>query len=147
MQTAARSRTTVRIVSWLTLKQAAVALDPAAVAWDEGRQFPICQPEPLAALFRRASLADVVVDAIDIPTIFRDFDDYWGPLLLGGSGVVQRYVTSLGESERAALRDRLQATLPIAVDGSIPLIARAWAVRGIKESRSVSRRRRNHPGL
>jgi hypothetical protein len=71
------------------------------------------------------------VDAIDIPTIFRDFDDYWGPLLLGGSGVVQRYVTSLGELERAALRDRLQAKLPIAVDGSIPLIARARATRGI----------------
>ena len=122
-------------------------LDPAAVAWDQARPFSIRQPEPLAALFRRASLADVIVDAIDIPTIFRDFDAYWGPLLLVGSGVAPRYVTSLGESERAALRDRLQATLPIAVDGSIPLIARAWAVRGMKESRSVSRRRRNHPGL
>jgi hypothetical protein len=41
-------------------------------------------------------------------------------------------VTSLGETQRAALREQLQATLPIASDGSIPLIARAWAVRGMK---------------
>ena len=112
--------------------QASVALDPAAADWDQGRQFPICQPEPLAALFRGAGLAAVAVQAIEIPTTFRDFDDYWQPLLLGGSGVAQRYVTSLEETQRAALREQLQATLPIAADGSIPLIARAWAVRGIK---------------
>jgi SAM-dependent methyltransferase len=115
--------------------QAAVALDPAAAAWDQARQFPICQPEPLAALFRGAGLADVRVEAVDISTIFRDFDDYWRPLLLAGSGVAPRYMTSLGETERAALRERLQATLPIAADGSIPLLARVWAVRGRKESR------------
>ena len=112
--------------------QAATALDPAAAAWDQARQFPICQPEPLAALFRGAGLADVVVDAIEIPTTFRDFDDYWRPHLLAGSGVAPRYVASLGETERAALRERLRATLPIAADGSIPLIARAWAVRGMR---------------
>jgi SAM-dependent methyltransferase len=112
--------------------RAAIALDPAAAAWDQARQFPICQPEPLAALFRGAGLADVAVDAIDTPTTFRDFDDYWRPHLLRGSGVAPRYVNSLGEMERAALRERLQATLPIAADGSIPLMARAWAVRGTK---------------
>jgi len=47
----------------------------------------------------------------------------WEPLLLGGSGVAQRYVTSLGETERAALRERLQPTLPIASDGSISIKA------------------------
>jgi SAM-dependent methyltransferase len=120
-----------------TFWQAAIALDPAAAAWDQGRQFPICQPEPLAALFRRAGLAAVVGQAIAIPTTFRDFDDYWEPHLLGGSGVTQRYATSLGETERAALRERLQTTLPIAADGSIPLIARAWAVRGRKESQQA----------
>jgi hypothetical protein len=112
--------------------RAAIALDPAAATWDQARQFPIFQPEPLAALFRGAALADVAVDAIDTPTTFRDFDDYWEPHLLGGSGVAPRYVNSLREMERAALRERLQATLPIAADGSIPLIARAWAVRGTK---------------
>jgi SAM-dependent methyltransferase len=115
-----------------TFWQAASALDPAAAAWDQARQFPICQPEPLAAHFRRAGLATVAVQAIDIPTRFRDFDDYWQPHLLGGSGVAQRYVTSLDETQRAALRERLQSTLPIEADGSISLIARAWAVRGTR---------------
>jgi SAM-dependent methyltransferase len=112
-----------------TFWQAAIALDPAAAAWDQGRQSPICQPESLAALFRRAGLA-AIVEAIDIPTTFHDFDDYWQPHLLGGSGIAQRYVTSLEEGQRDLLRDRLQATLPVAEDGSIPLVARAWAVRG-----------------
>ena len=64
---------------------AAVALDPAAARLDEGPRFPICQPEPLGALFRDAGLADVEVRAIDVPTVFRDFDDYWSPFL-GGQG-------------------------------------------------------------
>jgi SAM-dependent methyltransferase len=117
--------------------EAAVALDPAAAAWDQARQFPICHPEPLAALFRGAGLADVVVEAIEIPTTFRDFDDYWQPHLLAGAGVAPRYVASLEETERPALRERLRATLPVAADGSIPLIARAWAVRGTKESQQA----------
>jgi hypothetical protein len=37
---------------------------------------------------------------------------------------------SLSEERRSALRDRIRARLPIAEDGSIDLIARAWAVRG-----------------
>jgi hypothetical protein len=39
---------------------------------------------------------------------------------------------SLGEAERTALREQLRATLPLQPDGSIPLIARAFAVRGRK---------------
>ena len=39
-------------------------------------------------------------------------------------------VMSLGEAGRAALRERVWASLPFALDGSIPLVARAWAVRG-----------------
>jgi hypothetical protein len=37
---------------------------------------------------------------------------------------------SLPEERRAALRERLRTTLPVAADGHIALIARAWAVRG-----------------
>jgi hypothetical protein len=69
------------------------------------------------------------VRAIDVPTIFRDFDDYWSPFL-GGQGPAPAYAMSLGEEQRAALRERIRAGLPAASDGSIPLIARAWAVRG-----------------
>jgi hypothetical protein len=34
------------------------------------------------------------------------------------------------EAKRDALKERIRATLPIAADGTIPLTARAWAVRG-----------------
>jgi hypothetical protein len=37
---------------------------------------------------------------------------------------------SLSDPERAALRQRLKASLPVQADGSIRLIARAWAVKG-----------------
>ena len=114
--------------------RAAVPLDPAAAAWDQVRQFPLCQPEPLLALFRDAGLGAVEVGAVDGRTTFRDLDDYWRPHLLGGPGVAQRYVATLGEAQREALRERLRATLPIAADGSISLIVRAWAVRGTKPS-------------
>jgi SAM-dependent methyltransferase len=108
---------------------AAVALDPENEDLDEGPRFPICQPEPLAALYRDAGLANVEVRAIDIPTIFRDFDDYWTPFI-GGQGAAPAYAMALTEEHRAALRDRIRAGLPFAPDGSIHLIARVWAVRG-----------------
>ena len=108
---------------------AAAALDPASRELDEGRRFPFCQPDPLAALFRGAGLRDVVVRAIDVPTVFRNFDDYWMPFL-GGQGSAPGYAMSLSDDRRAALRERIHSRLPIAPDGSIHLTARAWAVRG-----------------
>jgi SAM-dependent methyltransferase len=108
---------------------AAVALDPAAAALDEGRRFPLCRPEPLAELFARAGVADVEVRPIDVATDFRDFDDYWTPFL-GGQGPAPGYAMALDDARRAALRDRIRAALPIAGDGAIHLVARAWAVRG-----------------
>src|SRR6185436_12586142 len=108
---------------------AAVELDRGAVELDEGRRFPLCQPTALAELFRRAGLSEIQVHAIDVPTRFRDFDDYWTPFL-GGQGPAPGYAMSLSEERRDALRDRVRARLPIAADGSLDLIARAWAVRG-----------------
>lgn len=108
---------------------AAVALDPAAADLDEGRRFPLCHPGPLAALLHDAGLRAVEVRQIDIPTHFRDFDDYWSPFL-GGQGPAPTYAMSLAEEQRAVLRERLRARLPVAPDGSIRLLARAWAVRG-----------------
>jgi SAM-dependent methyltransferase len=108
---------------------AAVALDPAAQDLDEGPRFPICRPGPLSQLFAAAGLADVETRAIDVPTVFRDFDDYWKPFL-GGQGPAPGYAVSLDEARRSALRERIQSRLPISQDGSIHLMARAWAVRG-----------------
>jgi hypothetical protein len=108
---------------------AAVELDRAALELDEGRRFPLCRPAPLAELFTNARKRAVETRAIDVPTRFRDFDDYWTPFL-GGQGPAPGYAMSLSEERRSALRDRIRARLPIAEDGSIDLIARAWAVRG-----------------
>ena len=64
-----------------------------------------------------------------LQTIFSDFDDYWTPFL-GGQAPAPGYCMSLSEDRRAALRERIRANLPTNADGSIHLIARAWAVRG-----------------
>src|SRR3990172_6322891 len=108
---------------------AAVALDPAAIDLGEGRRFPICAPKPLSELFARAGLEAVEVRPIDVPTRFRDFDDYWSPFL-GGQGPAPGYTMSLSEDRRNRLRDRIRSNLPVSPDGTIRLIARAWAVRG-----------------
>jgi SAM-dependent methyltransferase len=107
----------------------AVQLDPAAAQIDEGVRFPICRPEALETLLRGTGLRDVEVNEIDVPTVFENFDDYWQPFL-GGQGPAPAYVTSLDETARARLRDGIEARLPVAADGTIALIARAWAVRG-----------------
>ena len=108
---------------------AAAGLDPTAAELDEGVRFPICRPDRLEALWRDHGLVDVATRAIDVPTVFRDFDDYWMPFL-GGQGPAPAYAMSLDEGRRGELRDRLHAALPVAEDGSISLTARAWAVRG-----------------
>jgi hypothetical protein len=69
--------------------------------------------------------------AIDIATDFTDFEDYWSPFL-GGQGPAPSYAMSLSEERRAALRERIRAGLPAALDGSVRLVARAWAVRGVR---------------
>jgi SAM-dependent methyltransferase len=115
--------------------EAAAALDPAAAELDEGRRFPICRPEPLARLFQDAGLAEVEVRPIEVPTRFRDFDDYWAPFL-GGQGPAPGYAMALDEPRRVALREELRARLPAAPDGSIPLVARAWAARGLAGPRA-----------
>jgi len=108
---------------------AAIALDPNAAEHDEGPRFPICRPDTLRRLFESTGLHDVEVRAIEVPTVFRDFDDYWSPFL-GGQGPAPSYAMSLSEELRVALRERIRAGLPYNQDGSISLVARAWAARG-----------------
>jgi SAM-dependent methyltransferase len=105
---------------------AARETDPDAP--DEGPRFPLCHPEPLAVLWRKAGLTDVVVDAIEIPTTFTDFDDYWRPFL-GGQGAAPAYLAGQPPADRDRIRDLLRARLP---ERDIHLTARAWAVRGTR---------------
>lgn len=109
---------------------AAVQLDCDAAALDEGVRFPLCQPQALHAALAAAGLHDVASAAIDVPTVFADFDDYWLPFL-GGQGPAPSYAMALPEPARVRLRERLRAGLPAAADGTIALTARAWAFRGI----------------
>lgn len=110
---------------------AAAALDPDAYDLDEGRRSPICNPGPLTELFQDAGLSEIETRPMDIATDFRDFDDFWSPFL-GGQGPAPSYTMSLSEERRSQLRERIYNSLPFALDGSIPLVARAWAVKGKK---------------
>ena len=110
---------------------AAGALDPKAKELDEGRRFWLCQPEPLGRLFLSAGLEKVEVREIEVPTYFRDFEDYWSPFL-GGQGPAPSYAMSLSEERRTELRERIRASLPRDPEGGIPLTARAWAIRSVR---------------
>ena len=108
----------------------AIALNAAARELDEGVRFPLCRADAFRELFRAAGLRDVSLQAIVVPTVFGDFDDLWTPFLRG-QGPAPGYVMSLSSDQRALLRDTIRQRLPIGADGTIPLSARAWAVRGI----------------
>jgi len=108
---------------------AAATLDSAARELDEGNRFPLCHRDALAALFHEGGLGDVRCEAIEIPTVFASFADYWRPLL-GGTGPAPAYVASLDADRRALLARTLEGALRPGPEGTISLSARAWAVRG-----------------
>jgi SAM-dependent methyltransferase len=108
--------------------EAAASLDPGAADLTEDKRFPFCTPEGLSALAREVGLTSVECAPVEVPTVFKDFDDYWRPFTLG-TGPAPGYCASLAVDARERLREKLHASLPRAADGSIPLTARAWAVR------------------
>ena len=109
---------------------AAVALDPAAAALDEGRSMPFCAPEDLAGAVvgrrsgRRPRRRGRGRGAYD------GFDDLWRALE-AGVGPAGAYVLGLDVDGRAALADGLQRRLRV---GSRPfrLTARAWVATGVR---------------
>jgi ubiquinone/menaquinone biosynthesis C-methylase UbiE len=108
----------------------ALKLDPAAAAFDEGQKEPmLCQPEPLSDHFSHAGLVNVEVQSIDVGAHFENFDDYWLPFT-GNQGSAPKYLATLDDKSRSALKQQLSAALPVSEDGSIELIARSWAVSG-----------------
>jgi SAM-dependent methyltransferase len=109
---------------------AAVALDSDATPLHESNRFRFCTPEDLDALFAASGLTDVSTTYIDVPTVFRDFDDYWQPFL-GGQGPAPTYLAGLEPTQQEGLCTEVRRRLPTSSDGSIALVARAWAVRGV----------------
>jgi SAM-dependent methyltransferase len=107
---------------------AAKDVDPAAAAQDEGLRFgDVSDPDPLRTYWKGAGLRDVEVTGIVVPTVFRDFADFWEPFE-GGTGAAPAYAATLPVEQRDAIRDLLRSRLP--QEGPIELTARAWAVRG-----------------
>lgn len=108
---------------------AAKAVDESARERDEGERFPLCRPEALLEVFHASGLHNVRCEPIEITTEFASFEDYWRPFL-GGTGPAPSYVASLDDTRRQELARRLEPMLPRGAGGTIPLKARAWAVRG-----------------
>lgn len=109
---------------------AAVAISPHDARLDQAERFPLCHPAPLQTLLENAGLRGVTVVAIDIPTVFESFDEYWAPFL-GRVGAAPTYLSSVSDQVRERIRLELKARLAPAHDGRIALSARAWAVKGI----------------
>lgn len=107
---------------------AAIEVSPGDAWLDQAERFPLCQPEPLRALFELAGLRSVEVRPIDVPTVFQDFDDYWVPFL-GRQGAAPTYLASLDGDVRERIREALRLRLA-PTPGPIELSARAWAVKG-----------------
>ena len=106
---------------------AAVAVDPAAAALDQGGQASITDAG-LEAAFREAGFVAVEAGSITIPMVFADFDDLWLPFL-GGTGGAPGYLATLDDVHRDAIREQLRRSITAEPDGSIHLEARAWTVR------------------
>jgi SAM-dependent methyltransferase len=108
---------------------AALAVDPEAVAHDKASRFPGCAPSGLTDSFQRANLRDATTHPLEIVTRFASFNDYWEPLLTG-QGSAPNYLASRNQGIQNAIRERLRTSLPHNAQGAIELPARAWAIRG-----------------
>jgi len=109
---------------------AAVEIDPAARGLDQASPFPLCTAVAMPALFEKTGFRHVRYHALEIVTRFENFADYWTPLL-NGQGSAPSYVSTLADSIRNAIRDRLRASLATDSRGVIELPAKARAVRGL----------------
>lgn len=107
---------------------AAVALDPGAAGLAEDLRFSCCTKDGLIDLARNARLKSVEATEIVIPTVFKDFDDYWHPFTLG-TGPAPAYCSKMIPEAQRRLMGAVYEVLPRRADGSIHLKARAWAVR------------------
>jgi SAM-dependent methyltransferase len=140
MRRVARSRATVALYVWdypgggMEMMRAfwstAVALDPSAADLSEDRRFPFCTAEGLTRLARDADLRGIALRAIEVPTQFQNFDDFWLPFTLG-AGPAPGYCMALAPEARQKLKDTLRMRLTADAGGRICLNARAWALKAV----------------
>jgi SAM-dependent methyltransferase len=107
----------------------ATALNPKAADLHEGKRFPESNAQGLGKHFEQAGFVEISSAPIQIDTRFKDFDDYWRPFL-GGQGPAPTYLLSLADRDQKALKAALREHLPIQKEGSIHMVAQAWAMRG-----------------
>jgi ubiquinone/menaquinone biosynthesis C-methylase UbiE len=92
---------------------------------------PLTRPGELANAWRAAGFREVVETALSIRMEFASFEDYWAPYA-GQGGPGAEYVATLGEAERARLREAVRcAYVDGDPDGPRSYAAVAWAVKGI----------------
>jgi hypothetical protein len=104
---------------------AATALDPNALDLQEGRRIPFCTPEGLTEMAVEADVNAVAHTAIEVPTVFSDFEDFWRPFTLG-AGPAPGYCMSLTPEARERLRRSCKTRCRVApMDRS-----RWWPERG-----------------
>ena len=108
---------------------AAVDIKSETLNLHESKRFPDSSAKALKRLLEKAGFVDIETTSIEIITHFRDFDDYWKPFL-GGQGPAPSFVLSLDEDKKNKLQHTLKERLPTEPDGSISMVARAWAVKG-----------------
>lgn len=110
----------------------AAALDPKA-SERRARNYtrPMTRPGELTKAWFTAGFSDVVEAALSIRMEFASFDDYWAPYE-GRDGPGAEYIATLGDAERARLRDAVRsAYIDAEADGPRSYAALAWAVKGI----------------
>ena len=109
----------------------AAALFPTAVtARAQQLTRPMSRPGELEQAWYRAGFRDVEASSIAMRMQYRDFDDFWAPLI-SGQGGAPAYVATLDVEARSKLREILQlAYLDGEPDGPRSYAAIAWVVKG-----------------
>lgn len=92
---------------------------------------PMTRPGELEIAWHAAGFTDIVATSLSIRMAFASFDDYWAPYI-GKDGPGAEYVATLGDAERARLREAVRlAYVDGEPDGPRSFAALAWAVKGI----------------
>jgi ubiquinone/menaquinone biosynthesis C-methylase UbiE len=110
----------------------AAVLDPKA-SDRRARNYtrPMTRPGELTNAWRNAGFTDIVETTLSIRMEYESFDDFWAPYL-GKEGPQAEYVATLGDAERARLREAVRlAYVDGEPDGPRSYAALAWAVKGV----------------